>query len=139
MIVPVMTLKGVPIFPFGFIAEAGNRANSRTAWRAFRALPVSLFFLFMVFPLVPVFGEIVQADEEGRPQNEDKGDAVQEPRRVLRGRHPRRRDARRLSAGRSRRCTSGCTGRRFRTRTSVCRGGTRSCSTGTPCTGPCGR
>src|SRR4030067_233193 len=65
MIVPVMTLKGVPIFPFGFISEARNRANSRTAWRAFRALPVSLFFLFMVFPLVPVFGEIVQADEGG--------------------------------------------------------------------------
>src|SRR4030043_1423226 len=89
MIVPVMTLKGVPIFPFGFISEARNRANSRTAWRAFRALPVSLLFLFMVFPLVPVSGEIVQADEEGRPQNEDKGDAVQEPRGVLRvGRRP---------------------------------------------------
>src|SRR4030066_2250755 len=89
MIVPVMTLKGVPIFPFGFISEARNRANSRTAWREFRALPGSLFFLFMVFPLVPVSGEVVQADEEGRTQNEDKGDAVQEPRRVLRvGRRP---------------------------------------------------
>src|SRR4030067_114528 len=84
MIVPVMTLKGVQIFPFGFISEARNRANSRTAWRAFRAPPVSLLFLFMVFLLVPVFGEIVQADEEGRPQNEDQGDAVQESRRVLR-------------------------------------------------------
>src|SRR4030066_1362455 len=84
MIVPVMTLKGVPIFPFGFISEARNRANSRTAWRAFRALPGSLFFLFMVFLLIPVFGEIVQADEDGRPQNEDQGDAVQESRRVLR-------------------------------------------------------
>src|SRR3989304_5333448 len=89
MIVPVMTLKGVQIFPFGFISEARNRANARTAWRAFRALPVSLLFLFMVFPLVPVFGEIVQADEEGRPQNEDKGDAVQVSRRMLRvGRRP---------------------------------------------------
>src|SRR4030067_1333289 len=89
MIVPVMTLKGVQIFPFGFLSEARTRANARTAWGAFRALPVSLLFLFMVFPLVPVFGEKVQAEEEGRPQNEDKGDAVQESRRVLRvGRRP---------------------------------------------------
>src|SRR4030067_435676 len=89
MIVPVMTLKGVQIFPFGFISEARNRANSRTAWRAFSAPPVSLLFLFIVLLYFPVFGEIVQADEEGRPQNEDKGDAVQESQRVLRvGRRP---------------------------------------------------
>src|SRR3972149_1553913 len=84
MIVPLMTLKGVQIFPFGFISEARSRANSRTAWRAFRALPVSLLFLFMVSLLVPVFGEIAQADEDGRPENEDEGDSVQAPRGMLR-------------------------------------------------------
>src|SRR3970282_427863 len=89
MIVPVMTLKGVQIFPFGFISEARNRADSRTAWRAFRPPPVWVLFLFMVFPPFRALGEIVQADEEGRPQNEDKGNAVQESRRVPRvGRRP---------------------------------------------------
>src|SRR5659263_162187 len=91
MITPVMTLNGVSIFPFGFNSLRTNRMVSRATCRkvmAPSALAVDASVLFvmgslLLFADLAVLDEVVQPDEERRPQHEHQGHPVQEAGREL--------------------------------------------------------
>src|SRR3989339_1739134 len=85
MITPVMTLNGVSIFPFGFNSLRMNRMVSR-ATRRKGAVPSALAadasVLFAMgcllrFDDLAVLDEVVQPDEERRPQHEHQRHPVQ--------------------------------------------------------------
>src|SRR5659263_152819 len=86
MITPVMTLNGVSIFPFGFNSLRTNRTVSRATCRKVMA-PLALaaaasvllaMGCLLLFVDLAVLDEVVQPDEEGRPQDEHQGHPVEE-------------------------------------------------------------
>src|SRR5512141_551126 len=91
MIAPVMTLNGVSNFPFGFSSLRTNRMVSRASCRKVMvpsalAADASVLFVMgglLLFADLAVLDEVVQPDEQGRPQHEYQGHAVEEPGREL--------------------------------------------------------
>src|SRR5512140_2024740 len=91
MIAPVMTLNGVSIFPFGFNSLRTNRIVSRATCRKVTvpsALAVDASVLFvmgclLLFVDLAVLDEVVQPDEQRRPQHEYQRHPVQETGREL--------------------------------------------------------
>src|SRR3990172_3459799 len=92
MITPVMTLNGVSIFPFGFNSLRTNRMVSRATCRKVMvasapAVDASVLFVMgclLLFADLAVLDEVVQPDEERRPQHEHQWHPVQEPGSELR-------------------------------------------------------
>src|SRR5512143_2156138 len=86
MIPPVMTLKGVSIFPFGFNSLRRNRTVSLATCRKVTALSapaVAASVLFVIgclllFADLAVLDEVVQPDQQGRPEHEHQGHPVEE-------------------------------------------------------------
>src|SRR5512141_1905355 len=91
MITPVMTLNGVSSFPFGLNSLRTNRKVSRASCRKVMvpsapAAEASVLFVMgglLLFADLAVLDEVVQPDEQGRPQHEHQGHRVQEPGREL--------------------------------------------------------
>src|SRR5512142_359915 len=86
MIAPVMTLNGVSSFPFGFNSLRTNRMVSRASCRKVilpSALTADASVLFvmgglLLFADLAVLDEVVQPDEQRRPQHEHQGHPVEE-------------------------------------------------------------
>src|SRR5512143_577198 len=87
MIPPVMPLNGVSNFPFGFSSLRRNRMVSRASRRKVilpSALTADASVLFvmgglLLFADLAVLVEVVQPDEQRRPQHEHQGHPVEEP------------------------------------------------------------
>src|SRR5574337_1568717 len=82
----VMTLKGVSSFPFGFSSDRTNRNVRRSSCRTVERARTGVSFIGGSFLrlLLLALHHVVQPEEDRRPQHEDQGDRVQEPRGELR-------------------------------------------------------